>query len=214
MKFMEMSGDYAEMGFLFWIFTQYMILWIYPSTDDAEKIFFLALLMGFEFFMLGARIMFAGAPFIAADQGINAWWIFAGCLAFFGLFAFVFVIMAGNVYLIWIYAGLVISRLFQTFQYYNAGVSSGSMEATTLMGPSALQMMLFFFIMMIVVFQHKHVPTLALTQDFLQSINYEKAVRIKGMLTEMPHVSMCFGALYYGLLFAGKFTKTIWRAFA
>jgi hypothetical protein len=198
MNFFETTSKFVEIGFLFWMFMQYLLLWIHPSATDGEKIFFMALLMGFEFIMLAAGVGFM----IPASEG--SWKLFTLFFVFFGLFAFCFTIIAGNSKIIWIYAGLALSRMFTMFTADKAAIEA-------MMGSAALSMMLFFFLMMLIVFSNQHIPAFKLTEGFLESINYEKVRRIGGMFTEKPHIAICLGALYYGLLFMGKFIKMIFK---
>lgn len=193
MKFTEIFGRIFEMVFLFCMAAQYLFLWLYPSGDDAGKIFFFALLMGFEFIMCCAGVAFGAA---AVER---KWLVFAIFIVFFASFAAVFTAMAGTYNIMWIYIGLVISRLCCLFSDNNK----------RLLETNALSLVLYFFIVFLVVTQAKHVPPLGLNETFLGTINYQESVRVGGMFTDTPFMAMCVGVLYYGIQLLGMLIKTI-----
>ena len=63
--------------------------------------------------------------------------------------------------------------------------------------------------MILVVTQAKHIPIFGLSESFLESVNYKESVRIGGIFTEAPHISMCVGVLYYGIQLLGMIVKTV-----
>ena len=209
MKLMELLSRLSEMVFLFWMGYQYFLVWLWPTADDSQKILSLAYLIVFEIFML-----IAGIPLGMAAFERN-WLLFGASFLVFAIFAAVFSHLFGMSTIIWIYGGLVVSRLFFIISMKKASEIQSATEYIELYraaNSSFLNLILLILIMVLVFKFFRYVPEFGLTENFLKSINYKGYVTEYGsenVNIEHPYKAMCIGVLYYGMQFLGMLGKTV-----
>ena len=176
---------FSLIGIIFNLFLIYkfLTLWLYPTVDDVEMIFNLSVLLVFEFFLIptGMFIILAGRSFLN--------WLFGSI--FFGTFALIFnSIVKGNLILV-IYAAIVLNRIL--FLIFNREQTNRNKE----INKALLIFLMYFGIVFFVACISYFIPRFGLTESFLDSTNYMHDIDWEFEMLNMPHISMCFGILYY-----------------
>lgn len=163
----------------------YLKLWVAPQPDEVDRIFYMAILMGFEFIMVHSGVFMAAMPLKISIL------VFVPVYA---LFALAFTSMVGDFSILWLYLIVVLNRM--RFAFFNTDKET----KIQLMGISALAAMIYFLLLIIVAVASPLIPKLGLSDAFLQYANYSEAKKHGGLLTDEPQVAMCFGTMYYTLL--------------
>lgn len=163
----------------------YIKLWVAPQPDELDQVFYMAILMGFEFIMVHSGVFMTVMPFKLSVL------IF---VPIYALFALAFTSMVGDLSILWLYLVVVLNRMRCAF------FNTDKETKAQLMGTSALAAMIYFLLIMILAIGSSLIPKLGLSDAFLQAANYAEVKKHGGLLTDEPQVAMCFGALYYTLL--------------
>lgn len=170
--------------YLFMAF-QFIRLWVSPSPDDAELVYYFAILMAFEFILAHSGVFMAIMP-----PKVSILIFFP----IYGLFALCFTSMIGDLSIVWVYLIVVFNRM--RFAFMNVDPD----EKMRVIGMSALTAIIYFFLIFIIAFCSGFIPELGLTKDYLEQSGYENIKTIGGLFTDEPNVPMCFGAIYYILI--------------
>lgn len=174
-----------------WIFNillagQFLQLWVYPFPGQVEKIYGLSLLIIFEFVMVHSGIFMALFP-----PKISLLIFFP----FYGLFAIVFSLIAGNLTIIVLYLIVVFNRM--RFAFFDVGDEArGNMILQ-----SILSLLLYFALIILVAISSNIIPAFGLNENFLSLAEYEEVKKgATGIMVDSPQTSMCLGVLYYIIL--------------
>ncbi|SMC75653.1 hypothetical protein [Moheibacter sediminis] len=172
--------DFIMMAFMSY---QYFKLWMQPGIGDAEKIFQMAALMGFEFIMVHSGVFMAVMPrklslflFVPA-YGLFAW-------------AFNSIIGGGNL-VVYIYMFAVFNRM--RFAFFNVDENLKNKQ----IGRSVFAAMTYFFLLFGVAFGSSVLPEFGLNDVNLTRIGYDQAKTHGGLFLDEPQTAICAGALYY-----------------
>ena len=175
-------------------FQAYM-LWTNPSINDANKIYTIAILTAFEFFMIHS-----GAFMTAFSRKVSLYIFFP----LYGLFALVINAMADGNAVLFLYLIVVFQRMRFAFSDVSKGLKNKAVAFST------YAVIIWLFAIGIIMFSKNNLPLNALTEDFLTLSGYRDKHSI-GAFTDDPHIAMAFGIIYYLLLALTEFNLT--RAF-
>lgn len=179
----EPGFEFVDFIIMAFISYQYFKLWLVPGVGDADKIFQMAGLMGFEFIMVHSGVFMAAIPrklsllFFVPAYGLFAW-------------AFNEIIGGGNI-VAYIYMFAVFNRM--RFAFFNVDESLKNKQ----MGRSVFACMTYFFLLMGVAFGNSLIPEFGLNDDNLTLIGYEEAKTHGGLFLDEPQTAICAGAFYY-----------------
>ena len=175
--------DVVMMGFMAY---QYFKLWIDPQYGDAEKIFQMAGLMGFEFIMVHSGVFMAVMP-----RKVSLL-IFVPA---YGLFAWAFndIIGGGNL-VAYIYLIAVFNRM--RFAFFNVNEELKNKQILR----SVFAVLTYFFLLLGVAFGSKLIPEFGLNDVNLSFIGYDEAKTHGGLFLDEPQTAICLGSIYYLIL--------------
>jgi len=175
--------DVVMMGFMAY---QYFKLWIDPQYGDAEKIFQMAGLMGFEFIMVHSGVFMAVMP-----RKVSLL-IFVPA---YGLFAWAFndIIGGGNL-VAYIYLIAVFNRM--RFAFFNVNEELKNKQILR----SVFAVLTYFFLLLGVAFGSKLIPEFGLNDVILSFIGYDEAKTHGGLFLDEPQTAICLGSIYYLIL--------------
>lgn len=163
----------------------FLSLWISPHTSDVERIYSYAVLIGFEFIMVHSGVFMAAVP-----ARISLFIFFP----IYGLFALIFNMMVNDNFILYTYLLVVFNRLRYAFFDVTKDVR---MKLLIKSGVAAF----FYFILLVVgVLCSSSIPTLGLSNNFLQQSNYDHTKLHGGILLDKPYVAMFIGSVYYIIL--------------
>ena len=149
----------------------------------------LIILMIFEFFMIHTGL------FMSIVVG-RSWkdWLYG--VLFFGSYAVTYNSAVSNNFILIIYSSMVLNRTLSGI--LNREKTNVEKELNI----AAFNTMVYVGLIIVVACCSSIIPKLGLTGSFLKAENYyHRGIPMKdGDLLEMPHVAMCFGALYYLVL--------------
>jgi hypothetical protein len=174
---------------------QAYMLWIHPTINDADKIYTIAILMAFEFFMIHSGVFMAAFP-----KKVSLYIFFP----LYGLFALAINTMADGNAVLYLYLIVVFQRMRFAFSDVNKGLKNRAVAFST------YAVFIWMFTLGIIMFNKNNLPLNALTEDFLTLSGYRNKHSI-GAFTDNPHIAMAFGIIYYLLLALTEFNLT--RAF-
>lgn len=186
-KRIDLPCEYIGIAQTGLIALQYLYLWLFADTEDAYKVYSMAILMGFEFIMLHSGVFMATVP---RKYSI---------LVFFpvyGLFAYAFhrMMREGDNVIMVIYLTTVLNRM--RFAFFNADQEmknrAGMLSIIAITG--------YFFLLLAVVIGSSFVPAFALGQSFTSSDVYREVATSGGVFTDKPYTAICLGFLYYSML--------------
>jgi len=179
------NSIFSLIGLLFNIFLIYkfITLWTNPQVDDFDMIFNLIVLLIFEFFLIptGMFVIIAGRSFIN--------WLFGSI--FFGTFALLFNSLVKGNFILIIFVAMVLNRIL--FLIFNRAQTDRNKE----MNKMLLIFLMYFGLVVLVAITAYFIPRFGLTESFLDTTNYMDDIDWEFELFDMPHISMCFGILYY-----------------
>ncbi len=161
-------------------------LWRTPTLEDASAIYTLGTLMAFEFILVHSGVFMAVVP-----RKISLWLLFP----FYGTFALAFNYALEDNTILWVYLLVIFNRMRFAFSDVPPGIKKRAILA------SIFSILIYFFLIIIVAIGSNSIPEWGLHPEFLQFSGY---VEIKGdsggIFIDTPHVAICFGVVYYGLL--------------
>ena len=172
-----------DIGLTLWVAYLFFQLWVMPSAGDIDRIYYMSILIAFEFIMIHSGVFMAAMP------------LKISLLVFFplyGVFALAFNTMIPDNSIMFIYLIVVLNRM--RFAFFSV---SESVKMQNL-GMSVYAAVVYFFLMIGVAFLSWMVPKFGLTPEFLSNAGYNPSV--KGLFTEIPQTAMCLGFLYYIML--------------
>ena len=169
------------------IIFSYMFLsfWLFPQIENIELIYNFIILLMFECIMIHTRLFMSIVGRSWSD------WLYG--LVFFGLFAVGFNSIVSGYQILIIYGALVLNRMLSGL--LNRGKIDKRQEEIM----SIVYFTVYLILIVLVAIVSAFIPEFGLTEDFLEVANYESVKRLdaKFELIDMPHVTMCFGVLYY-----------------
>jgi len=195
MNFIEKyDNQFAFTGVLFnlALVIQAYLLWSNPSINDADKIYTIAILISFEFFMIHSGV------FMAVFSRKISLYIF---FPLYGLFALAINAMADGNAVLYLYLIVVFQRMRFAFSDVNKGLKNKAIAFST------YAVLIWLFAIGIIMFNKNNLPLNALTEDFLTLSGYRDKHSI-GAFTDTPHIAMAFCIIYYLLLALTEFNLT------
>jgi len=173
----------VDVGLYLWMAYCFLKLWVMPTAEDVDRIYFMSILIAFEFIMVHSGVFMAAMPLK---------WSLLLFFPVYGLFAFAFNLFVSDNSILYLYLGVVLFRM--RFAFFNK-----SKQATDqAIGFSAYAVMVYFIPMIIVAIFSEKVPEFGVSPEFLEQAGYK--IKIGGIFTEMPQTALCLGACYYILL--------------
>ncbi len=171
---------------------QAYLLWTNPTVNDANKIYTIAVLMGFEFFMIHSGVFMAAFP-----RKISLYVFFP----LYGMFALAINAMTDGNAVLYLYLIVIFQRMRFAFFNANKGLKNKAISF------SAWAVIIYMFSIMIVLFNSDNVSVFGLTNDFLVISGYRDKHSV-GIFTDSPNLAMAFAVIYYGLLALTEFNLT------
>lgn len=179
--------DYVDVLFSLFMVCMLLRLWIWPQHSDVETIIFISALVMFEFVMVHSGTFMALIP---------PRYSLLVLVPFYGLFAWVFSMMAGNGGTIMaIYFLAVLSRMRFAFFTSDKGLKARVFKASCIRG-----LIYLFLLFPFAIFIGDLLPELGLTRPFLLQAGYYTAKGGLDFFLSPPHVAVAFGVLYYSAL--------------
>ncbi len=165
---------------------QFYAIWTAPTTNEASKIFTLGTLMAFEFILVHSGVFMAVMP-----KKISLFVLFP----IYGLFALCFNYFITDNTILFVYLAVIFNRMRFAFSDVSKAIKQRAIFTSVFAAAG------YFFLIMAVVFLSNHIPELGLTPDFLQLAGYDEVKGDSGgVFIDTPHIAICFGMLYYGML--------------
>ena len=164
----------------------FLSLWLRPQASDVETIYNFSVLMAFEFIMVHSGVFMS-----VLGRSWKGWLFF---ILIYGLFAFVFNLFVTDNRILFLYGGVVLSRMLSGI------MTSDETEKAQKANYSVVYVLIYFFLIFFVAMHSFLIPEFGLTDDFLESSGYRDNIIIGGLFTDTPYTAMCFGALYYTAL--------------
>ncbi|MCB4798398.1 hypothetical protein [Neotamlana laminarinivorans] len=161
---------------------KFFMLWYAPSFQDNEKITSFISLMVFEFVMVHSGIFMAVMP-----KRISLFIM----VPFYAVFAFAFNTMTNDNSILVLYCIVVFNRMRFAFSD-----TSSDLKARVILNSFSSMGVYFVLIFVVLIFQSL-IPFLGLTPTFLKETNFYESITATGEFIEKPHITMCFGVLYY-----------------
>jgi len=184
-KIITKVSVFSLIGLLFNIFMTYkfLSLWIHPQLGDIEMIKNLIILMLFEFFMIHAGL------FMSTIAG-QSWkdWLYG--VLFFGLSAVAYNSVVSNNFILIIYCSMVLNRTLSGI------LKREETNVKKELSIAAFYTMIYIGLLIVIAFCSPFIPKFGLTNDFLKAEHYI-IIKSNDDLLSVPHVAMCFGAMYY-----------------
>ena len=171
---------------------QAYLLWTNPTVNDANKIYTIAVLMGFEFFMIHSGVFMAAFP-----RKISLYVFFP----LYGMFALAINAMTDGNAVLYLYLIVIFQRMRFAFFNANKGLKNKAISF------SAWAVIIYMFSIMIVLFNSDNVSVFGLTNYFLVISGYRDKHSV-GIFTDSPNLAMAFAVIYYGLLALTEFNLT------
>ena len=167
-------------------------LWINPTMNDATKIYTIAVLISFEFFMVHSGVFMAAFP-----KKISLFIFFP----LYGLFALsINAMVDGNSVLI-LYLVVVFQRMRFAFTNVNKGLKNKAESF------SVFAVLIWMLTILILIISKNHIPLFGLDENFLVMSGYREKHSI-GIFTKEPNIAMAFAFFYYLLLALTEFNLT------
>ncbi len=195
MNFIEKyDSQFAFSGVLFnlGLVIQAYLLWTNPSINDADKIYTIAVLSAFEFFMIHSGVFMAVFP-----RKVSLFLFFP----LYGLFAFAINSMSEGNFVIYMYLIIVFQRMRFAFADVDIKIKNKAISI------SVYAVIIWMFAIFIILLNKENIPVLGLKEDFLTLSNYRLKKSI-GIFTEKPHLALAFAMIYYSLLALTEFNLT------
>lgn len=164
---------------------QFYSLLTNPQPEDIFKIADFATLIGFEFIMVHSGVFMSVMP-----KKFSL--IFF--IPVYGIFALIMNEFVSDNSILYLYCIVVFNRMRFAFSDVSQQLKNRNIFI------SVLSVLAYFFLIIGFSINSEQVPHLGLNKIFLESINYYKSIKVGGLLTEQPHVSMSMGITYYVLL--------------
>lgn len=180
---LEPSFEFVDFLMMAFMSYQYFKLWMAPEIGDADKIFQMAGLMGFEFIMVHSGVFMAVMPrkvsllFFVPVYGLFAW-------------GFNEIVGGGNL-VAYIYMFAVFNRM--RFAFFNVDENLKNKQV----GRSVFACMTYFFLLIGVAFGNSFLPEFGVNEQNLVRIGYEEAKTHGGLFLDKPQTALCAGAFYY-----------------
>ena len=171
---------------------QAYLLWTSPTVDDVNKIYTIAVLMGFEFFMVHSGVFMTVFP-----KKISLYIFFP----LYGMFALAINAMADGNTVLYLYLIVIFHRMRFAFFNVNQGLKNKAMMF------SVWAVIIWMFTVVMIMINKHNFPLLGLTDDFLIISGYREKHSI-GAFTDDPNLAMAFGVIYYSLLALTEFNLT------
>jgi len=162
---------------------KFLSLWTCPQFGDIEIIVNLITLMIFEFVMIHSGLFIS----IVVKHSWKDW--LKGILIY-GLFAVIYNRAVSNNFILIIYCSMVLNRTL--LGILNREKTNVKIELNI----ATFNAMIYLGLIFVIALCSSFIPKFGLTNDFLKAENYI-IVKPDFDLYSMPHVAMCFGALYY-----------------
>lgn len=162
-------------------------LWLFPSPSNAADIFALCILLEFELVMLHGGTLMSAA-------GSESKFLLLVLVGGYALFAWVFSMLAGNSFILWLYLGTAACRMG------SAMFASGRVALVRAAKASFCKVWIYLGILFLLWGMLKFsVPHLGLSREFLVLSDYDAVQQSSGLLglPDMPHVALCIGATYF-----------------
>ena len=185
-KIITKVSVFSFIGLLFNVFMSYkfLSLWIHPQVGDIEIIVSLIVLMIFEFFMIHSGLFFS------IIGGRSSWKDWLKGILFFGLFAVIYNNAVSNNFILIIYCSMVLNRMLSGI------LNREKISIEKELNIATFYTMIYIGLLVVIALCSSFIPKFGLTTDFLTTENYI-ILKPDYDLLSMPHVAMCFGALYY-----------------
>ena len=182
---LAMLPVFAEIFIYLLLIFEMWSLWTQPEPADFARIQTLALLMGFEFFMVHSGLFFNLMPrktsvlFLLPVYGVIAYFLNTG---------------AENNFILYLYLGLLITRLRFLFEEHTAIQKS---RATKISIAAAL---IYFASIGVIAIGETDLPAKGLNPDFLSKESYYDTLNVGGIFTEQPHLPLIMGIIYFSMM--------------
>jgi len=161
---------------------QFYLLWTNPSIEDVNKIYSVAVLMGFEFIMTHSGVFMSVFP-----KKLSLYIFFP----FYGLFALAFNSMVEGNTILYLYLIVVFNRMRFAFSNVNKVLKTKAILM------SIFAAITYFVMIFIFTFNAENISVLGLTEEYITMSGYNKTKKIGGIFTDMPHVAISFSVFYY-----------------
>lgn len=160
----------------------FCMLWFEPTILDVDKLLSFISLIAFEFVMVHSGIFMSVMP-----KHISLFIM----VPFYGVFAYAFNKMTDDNTILILYCVVVFNRMRFAF-------SDVSKALKTRVAAIAFSSMgVYFVFVFVILICSSYIPYLGLTPEFLKQSKYFDHTTATGEFIEKPHITMCFGLVYY-----------------
>jgi hypothetical protein len=160
-------------------------LWSDPTPADFPRLQTLAILMGFEFLLVHSALFIHVTP-----RKISILFL----LPIYGIVALALNTGAENNLILYLYLGVIITRLRFLFGDHTKAQKSRAVKT------SIVSFFIYFAAIAIIAVGETSLPKGGLTAKFLESGNYLDSLEVYGIFTEQPHLPLLMGMFYFSAL--------------
>jgi len=172
--------------FNFFMIYKFMSVWMHPQAGDLELILNLIILMLFEFWMINTGLLVS----ITAGRSWKHWLM---AVAFFSVYAFAYNTAVSDNFIFIIHCSIVVNRTLAAL------MNKDKTDVEKELKIAGFNFSLYMLLIIALLVCSAIIPKFGLTKDYLISENYNFNPKSDDLFN-MPHVAMCFGALYYLIL--------------
>ena len=184
---LDMLPVFAEVLIYGLLIFEMWSLWTHPAPADFSRLQTLALLMGFEFFLVHSGLFFNLMP-----RKVSVLIL----LPVYGVIAYFLNTGTENNLILVLYLGLMIARLRFLFTDHSDAQKS---RATKISITAAV---IYFAAIAVIAVGDASLPARGLTPEFLTQHGYYETLSVGGPFTERPHLPLIMGIIYFSMMIA------------
>ena len=160
-------------------------LWIAPELNDAERVLTLTIIALFEMIVIHVSVVLVR---------LKDWTARFSAIGFYTLFAIAFSFGLPNNTILFIYLGVVASRV----SFILSSPTQAQIAASN--SRSALSAILYLVGIFATVLLGRFIPEFGLDEAWMQATNYISESDSGGLYIEAPHLALAFASFYFSCL--------------
>lgn len=160
-------------------------LWTNPTPSDFPRIETLALMMGFEFILVHSAIFM-----LVASRKVSLLFL----IPVYGVVALLLNSGAENNLILYLYCGVLVSRLRFMFAKIEPSERSRAIKSSIFAG------LIYMLSLFVIIGGETSLPSKRLNSEFLSANGYFDQLEVFGIFMESPHLPIIMGMIYFSLM--------------